>query len=394
MSIRARSMTFMVIAQIVGLLVGGTPTLGLEGSEVILAASTPGYDSFLQASVLGALSPSVDEYRPTWPRVARPAAAPHGRDATACAHSVFEQPWWLDAVAPGAWDAVVVVKNGEIVGRLPFVRQQRRFGLTILGQAPLTPFLGPWIKPGTGKINTRLGREYEILRGLMTALPEHDVFLQNFHHSVTNCLPFCWQGFSQSVQYTYVLDELGDHDKIWAGFRQEVRTRIRHAERHVVVRAIDDVELLIALGRMTYARQGMSMRYSVELIRRLDTACSARGLRRILLAESTDGIPHAALYLVWDPESAYYLMAGSDPRFRTSGAMSLLTWEAIKYAGQVTRRFDFEGSMLRPVERFFRAFGGRQVQLPRLARGATLKGQLALIATDLYYARKRQAANV
>jgi hypothetical protein len=87
-------------------------------------------------------------------------------------------------------------------------------------------------------------------------------------------------------------------------------------------------------------------------------------------------------------------MAGSDPRFRTSGAMSLLTWEAIKYAGQVTRRFDFEGSMLRPVERFFRAFGGRQVQLPRLARGATLKGQLALIATDLYYARKRQAANV
>ena len=49
--------------------------------------------------------------------------------------------------------------------------------------------------------------------------------------------------------------------------------------------------------------------------------------------------------------------------------------------------------MLRPVERFIRAFGGRQVQFPRLTRGATLAGQLALMAYDLYSSRKRQSAN-
>jgi Family of unknown function (DUF7033) len=49
------SMTFMVIAQIIGLLVGDTPTLALEGSEVILTALAPDCDSFLQASVLGSL---------------------------------------------------------------------------------------------------------------------------------------------------------------------------------------------------------------------------------------------------------------------------------------------------------------------------------------------------
>ena len=103
-------------------------------------------------------------------------------------------------------------------------------------------------------------------------------------------VPFSWGGFSETVRYTYVLDDLDDHDKIWAGFRQEVRTRIRKAEQQVVVRAIDDVELFIALNRMTYARQGMAVPYSAELIRRLDAACSARGVRRILLAEGADGI--------------------------------------------------------------------------------------------------------
>ena len=58
-----------------------------------------------------------------------------------------------------------------------------------------------------------------------------------------------------------------------------------------------------------------------------------------------------------------------------------------------TRRYDFDGSMLRPVERFIRGCGGRQVQFPRVTRGATLAGQLALVAYELYSSRKRQSAN-
>ena len=237
------------------------------------------------------------------------ATALQSRDAAACTHSLFEQRWWLDAVAPGSWDAATVTSNGEIIGRLPYVRM-RHFGLTILGQPPLTQFLGPWIKPGAGTTYERLECEHRILRMLIRKLPRHDIFLQNFHHSMTNSCAFRWTGFSESVRYTYVLDALDDHEKIWAGFRQEVRTRIRKAERQIVVRAIDDIELFIALNRMTYGRQGMSMPYSVELVRRLDAACSARGVRRIFLAEGADGTPHAALYLVWDATRAYYLMAG------------------------------------------------------------------------------------
>jgi hypothetical protein len=33
--------------------------------------------------------------------------------------TLFEEPIWLNCVAPGAWGAVDVREGGEIVGRLP-----------------------------------------------------------------------------------------------------------------------------------------------------------------------------------------------------------------------------------------------------------------------------------
>jgi hypothetical protein len=83
---------------------------------------------------------------------------------------------------------------------------------------------------------------------------------------------------------------------------------------------------------------------------------------------------HAVAYVVCDRRTAYYLMGGGDPKLRTSGASSLLLWEAIRRTRPVVSVFDFEGSMLRPVERFFRAFGGRQVPYLHVSRATPVAG--------------------
>ena len=111
---------------------------------------------------------------------------------------------------------------------------------------------------------------------------------------------------------------------------------------------------------MVFDRQGVSIPYSDEYVRKLDRAAGARNSRKIFIAEDDSGRRHAGIYLVWDAKSAYYLMGGGDPNLRNSGATSLCMWEAIKFAATVTDQFDFEGSMIEPVERFFRAFGAVQ----------------------------------
>jgi len=67
---------------------------------------------------------------------------------------------------------------------------------------------------------------------------------------------------------------------------------------------------------------------------------------------------HAGAYIVWDSRFTYYLLGGSDETLRTSGAGSLVLWSAVEAAAERGTGFDFEGSMLRPVERYFRSFGG------------------------------------
>jgi Acetyltransferase (GNAT) domain len=286
---------------------------------------------------------------------------------------IFHQPWWLEAVAPGQWDAVTVERGGRTVARLPFVvRGPRR--LRVLTQPALTPFLGPWVDRQQGaKYAKALGDEMELQAELAAALPPAGAFRQNFSPTVSGCLPFLWAGFRAGVRYTYRLEHLGSEQELWAGLSGNIRREIRKARRQVEVREGLGVDRFHAVWSKTFARQGLAApdRHRLE---RIEAACAGRGARHMLFACDESDRVHAVAYLVWDRCTAYYLMGGGDPDLRTSGASSLLMWEAILRARSVTEVFDFEGSMLPPVERFFRAFGGRQTPYLQVSRAGLVAG--------------------
>ena len=274
-------------------------------------------------------------------------------------HALFEQPWWLEAVAPGRWGASVVEANGEIAARLPYAVHER-YGMRILSQPPLTTTLGPWLRPTPGKYVTRLEHEKDVMTELIAGLPRHDAFRQTFPPAVMNVLPFLWAGFEATVRYTYRIPDLGDVDAVWGELAHGVRRHIRKAEKELEVRTDLGVEVLVDLNRQIFARQGLAPPFSADVLRRLDAACGARGHRRMLFAVDAQDRVHAAAFLVHDPNTSYLLTSGVDTELRSSGAQSLLVWEAIRYAATVSRCFDFAGSMLEQVERFNRSFGARQ----------------------------------
>jgi hypothetical protein len=293
-------------------------------------------------------------------------------------NSFFEQPWWLDAVAPGDWGEAVVRNDDEVVGRLPYVRR-RRLGLNTIVQPPLTQTLGPWLAPSTGKYARRLEVEKKVLTHLIDELPRFDHLRINLTQRLTNWLPFYWAGFQATVRYTYRLEDLSDLDALKSEFQEHVRRGIKKAERAVEVR--DDVALeeLLRLDAQTFARQGTARPYSEELVRRLDAACAARGVRRVLAAVDADERVHAVLYVVWDEQTLYPILNARDPDVQAIGANTLLYWEAIRLAAEVSGAFDFEGSMIEPIEHFVRGFGGRQTPYFAIFK-SNARAQPALLA--------------
>jgi Acetyltransferase (GNAT) domain len=286
------------------------------------------------------------------------AAEPRA-DAIPWVNSVFEQPWWLDSVAPGRWDEAVVRHGDDVVARLPYTTR-RRYGRTTIVQPHLTQTLGPWLAPTTCKYARRLEGEKRLLGQLIEALPPFDFFRMNFSPALTNWLPFYWAGFEATVRYTYRIEDLSDLDRVHSEFQEGVRRGIRKAQGPLEVDHDYPLEHLLRLNAETFARQGLRTPYSDAFVRRLDAACAARGARRILAAIDANGRAHAALYVAWDERTLYPLINARDPELQAFGSNTLLYWEAIRLASDVSRVFDFEGSMLEPIEHFVRAFGGRQ----------------------------------
>ncbi len=276
------------------------------------------------------------------------------------AHCIFQQPWWLEAAAPGRWGEAVVKSGGITRARLPYVIR-KSFGFAALTMAPHTPRLGPWLRLTEGSQTRRLAQEKELTNQLLAQLPKFDVFIQHFSTAITNWLPFYWAGFQQTTRYSYRLDDVLDLEKVRAGFHRTTREQIRKAEGIVSVRDDLGVDRFIEMNKMTYERQGLDARCDPAALRRIDAACEQNHCRQILFAEDAQGNTHAALFIVWDEQCVYTIMAGSDPKWRRSGAGSLLFWHAIQLASEQGKTFDFEGTMVERIERHFRNYGAHPV---------------------------------
>ena len=280
-------------------------------------------------------------------------------DETATTWSLFEEPYWLDSVAPGAWHAVELKRDGQIIGRLPYVIK-RRYGVSAISTPWFTPWLGPWIRPSGGKQARELSHEHQVLTTLIEGLPKAQKTLIACAPEFQNLMALYWAGYDLKVGYTHRLI-LGDEQALWAGMRDTMRTKCRKAEKATAVNTERSLGDFISILQKTYDRQGKDFSASFPVLERIDDAMRARNQRALYCAEDAKGRIHAAVYVVFDERHCFGLASGADPAFRESGAQALVEWHAIKDAGKHSRIFDFLGSMIRPIEIFMRGFGPSQI---------------------------------
>jgi hypothetical protein len=276
---------------------------------------------------------------------------------------IFSKSWWMDAVCgENNWDVILVEKGGKCIASLPYtITKDRMFkGVSM---PLLTQTNGIWLSyPAKQKYTSKLNYEKDIINQIISKLEllNLDFYIQNYNYDFTNWIPFYWKGYSQTTRYTYVIDDLSNMDKVYEEIDGKIRTQIKKAEKVVSVKEDCSIEIFYSLLSMTFARQKIKMPYPLDLVKKIDNACKENNCRKIFYAEDKDGKIHAAIYLIWDDNSVYYLMGGANPELRNSEATTLLLWHALNFASTFRNKFDFEGSMIEPIEKFFKAFGSVQ----------------------------------
>jgi Acetyltransferase (GNAT) domain len=296
-------------------------------------------------------------------------------DIEPCINSVFQRDWWLHAVAPDAWSYIIAGDKNKPSAILPIV-QSRKFGLRLIKMPVLTYILGPGVAPTDASPTKRISHEMECLEELLDQLPGFDYFSQNFHYKQLLATPLHWRNFEAAAMHTYTIDDLTDTERVWQNYRSSTRSQIRKAQKLVTVTSDASLRDLWNLSAMSFARSEREPAFSLELLQRVDAACQKNGAGKSLFARDATGRLHAAIYIVWDKHSAYYLIGGADQSLRSSGAMSLLMHEAIMHAATVSKRFDVQGCNTKPFEVFKRNFGGNLMTNLRV-RGYSRKMRVA-----------------
>ena len=233
--------------------------------------------------------------------------------------------------------------------------------------------MGIWFAPYSDAIKfiSAQERRQTLAKQIIERLKPYKSFLQYFHYNFKDWLPFYWQGYSQTTRYTYLLKDLKNPDQLLENMSQHTRRNIKKAKQQfqITVQQGVSVDDFLHILSQTFKRQRKNNKQKINVLRRLIEVCRERNQGEIWGGYDPQGRLHAVAFIVWQKQSAWYIAGGGDPTLRHSGAHSLVLWEAIQYVADFTDTFDFEGSMLPGVERFFRQFGGIQTPYFAIQKG-------------------------
>jgi hypothetical protein len=276
---------------------------------------------------------------------------------------IYSKSWWLDAVCgKDNWDVAIVEKGGQIWATMPYFLK-KEFIFNVITMPPITQTMGPYIKypANVKKISTKVAWDKKMMNQLIKQLPYFDVFNQNFYYDITNWLPFYWQGFNQYTRYTYIIEEKSIEDA-QRNFENDIRRRIKKANSlNISVVKSDNVDILYKLTKQTFDSKKEKTPYSYEFLKNLYEVVKENNSGHIYVAkDENENILYANL-LIYDNNYVYYILGGTNPKVKDIGAIDKVLYESIKFAIENNKKFNFVGSMIESIEKYFRSYGAKQV---------------------------------
>lgn len=272
---------------------------------------------------------------------------------------LFHLSWWMDAVCGDRWQAAILKSGNELSAYYLYAMKKDAFGQHIF-MPHLTQFLGPYYRLQGSTVRERNNEETEILEQLIAQLPAFGSFESRWQSQFQNWLPFHWKKFQQRTRYTYVLADILDPERLRSQFSEKIQREIAKAEKLYRCEETAAGEELFTLIGKNFSSKKMKVPFEESVLKSAFEAAIKQQSGKILLAKDPEGMCAAGIFIAWDANTAYYIIGAKETASGNSGAMSFLFWNAFNLLKGKVKSFDFEGSMIKGVENYFRSFGAEQ----------------------------------
>lgn len=272
--------------------------------------------------------------------------------------SLFNTLRWTDQFTPNLYRLGLYDSANSLLGGF-CVWEQRKFGLRILRNPPLTPYVGPFFKYRATNAAAKTEERRRVAEAMATWLDQENpaVVALSLAPNHTDSLPFYWRGFKVTPRFTYLMDLARKENALIQSMSTKMRHHIRKAKKdQLKVVETGDSSMVRGFVLRSFARQNKRLdEKQIESV----FAAYPPGFNSYCMVTLFADEPVAGTYVVYDNHSGYYLLGGHSDQTH-HGAGPLAIWMSIQRAIQLGLSiFDFEGSIIPPIERYFRGFGGR-----------------------------------
>lgn len=273
--------------------------------------------------------------------------------------SIFLSKEWLELYDDNLKCYGIFNKDNKIIGGFTLYIEKKAGFLKYYRN----PFYNPTINlfyenkaQNKAKLLSENKKVLLLLADFFSKLPYH-IFSVYLPNNYIDTQAFFWKGFKVIPNYTYLLDLNKDISEIEKNFSTERRNDIKKAEKdNIKTKLSTDYNTVENLIMNTFNRKEKSV--DKDMIHKI-LFNFANNKNSFAFVSYKDEKAIATSFCIYDNEKVYYLLGGYDNNNKHQGAGALAVFNAIKYSKELgIKKFDFEGSMLPEVEKYFRGFGG------------------------------------
>ncbi len=283
----------------------------------------------------------------------------HLCDDAGAAMPLMARAWWMEAVSRPAgkeWGAVMATDgSGRLVGAMPY-QLTRRGPLTAMLMPQLTQLSHIWTAPEADRAEAVAAT----LRELSRQMRRDRVLMAQFADRLTEAErgAFIAEGFTLEERISLRLNDLSDIRQVEAAFAKYKKRKLRKAEAQGYT--LDTgltASVFTDMARQEITALHGSLLYPPAVLNELARAAIGRGCCRLFCARAAGGEVAAAVMMVHDETTAYYLVTPRSTAYSRLGAVEWVTREAIRWAATEGLVFDFEGSMDPGIARAYMSYG-------------------------------------
>lgn len=270
---------------------------------------------------------------------------------------VFGSSKWL-SVYKDRLTLVGIYSDGQqLIGGFYYLTT-KRYGFTFIKLPPYTPHCGLFFSSASKNRSSASNFTKEVVQEVCRYFSERKAALTilAFPSNIVDLQPFIWNKFKVVPNYTYRIDLSRTQEDIRADFDPKTRNIINKAVKEQVEVVENKLEgpALYEFFRTTLRAAGANV-YEQELRNIFFEFADASN--SFSWTAFRDGELQGAVFCIFDKETCYYLLGGTH-HSSVTGINALLVQKSIEKAAALgCSTFDFEGSMLKGVEKFFRGFG-------------------------------------